>query len=470
MTTSGIDEGSSGDNDPGLSPTDREFGAVGDDFIAQADATYSLLQLAYELSDRQFDISSATDGLSAEQQSQVWDRLLAILEEVRDAIDSGQTGTLSIDVGADTEVERAAFRLLMNGAHQVKMPSKKLLVRRSMLLLAVSDFELLMGQVAGLIMKWIPGVANAGDASITLSELEHLGDVRAAKKIVIDRKVDDLLRQNMDSWVGWFDRVGVKWKDMADDWCQFAEIFARRNVVVHAGGKVTAQYIGALSSAGCKASKLPASGTKLELDDQYLTDASEQLLAFGFLLVTGSWLQVAKGNTLSAESWITTRCQHLLELQHFRAVDTACRTILERSRGRLLRKTELLLQTMSWVARRELGDGDRVRVEVAAWDTSGIDLLYGHAKTVLLDDDELAVTQINELRRRQELTIVELVASPLYRAVLDRCRADLLPTGSEEVSLEIANPDSDLEVAPERDSRQGICDGDQRDEPGNAKA
>ena len=60
--------------------------------------------------------------------------------------------------------------------------SRKLLVRRSMLLLAVSDFELLMGQVAELIMNLMPGLASAGDASITLSEHEHLKDVQAARK------------------------------------------------------------------------------------------------------------------------------------------------------------------------------------------------------------------------------------------------------------------------------------------------
>lgn len=252
-------------------------------------------------------------------------------------------------------MQRAVSRILFNAAHQVRMPSKKLLVRRSMLLLAVSDFELLIGQVAACIMDLVPGKANAGDASITLAELELLGDVRAAKKVVIDRKVDDLLRQKMENWVSWFDGIGVKWKNMTDDWCQFAEIFARRNVVIHAGGKVTAQYTDALQSAGCRKPDLPALGTDLELDDSYLTLASEQLLGFRVLLVAGSWLQVEKSNTHKAEEWIASRCQHLLELQHLFAVNAICRTVLEYSRGRLLRTTELRLQTMAWVARKDRG-------------------------------------------------------------------------------------------------------------------
>lgn len=441
MTTSADGEEGSAGRGREFLPTDV-FGEVGDTFIAQADATYSLLQLTYELSDREFDFSAASEGLSKEQRSEVWDSVRAIAEGMLEAVDGDQPGPRRFDIGSDSEVKRAVFRILFNAAHQVKMPSKKLLVRRSMLLLAVSDFELLMGEVAARIMELVPGIANAGDASITLAELEHLEDVRAAKKVVIDRKVDDLLRQSMESWVSWFDRAGVRWKDMTDDWCQFAEIFARRNVVVHAGGKATAQYVGALQSAGCRKSDLPAIGTELELDDSYLTATSEQLLAFGVLLVAGCWLQVAKGNTHSAESWITSRCQHLLELQHFLAVNAICRTVLEHSRGRLRQRTELLLRTMAWAARKDLGDGDKVRAEVEEWETSGTDLLYAHAKAVLLEQDELAVRQITELRRRNDLTVVELVASPLYRGLLDRCRRELIPEGLEAMSLEIESRDN----------------------------
>lgn len=443
MTTSGSKEDDNGRGHRFL-PTDR-FGEIGDNFIAQADATYSLLRLTYELSDHEFDFSPASEGLSGKQRSEVREGVRAIANAILDVVDKDQPGPRSrrFELGSDPAVTRAVARMVFNAAHRVKMPSKKQLVRRSMLLLAVSDFELLIGEVAGLAMEFVPGVAQMGDASITLAELESLEDVRAAKKVVIDRRVEDLLRQNMEGWISWFDNIGVKWKDMAEDWCRFAEIFARRNVVIHAGGKATAQYIGALRAAGCRTSDLPAIGTKLDLDDSYLTAASEELLAFGVLLVAGSWLQAVKGNTHSAESWITSRCQHLLELQHLHAVKAICRTVLEHSRGRLRQRTELLLRTMAWVARKDLGDGDKVRAEVEEWETSGTDLLYAHAKAVLLDNDELAVKQITELRRRNDLTVVELVASPLYRGLLDRCRSELLPEDGETISVEIESQDDD---------------------------
>lgn len=66
-------------------------------------------------------------------------------------------------------------------------------------------------------------------------------------------------------------------------------------------------------------------------------------------------------------------------------------------------------------------------------------MLYSHAKAVLLDQDEVAVRQITELRKRNDLTVVELVSSPLYRGLLDRCRSELLPEGLDELSLEIAS-------------------------------
>ena len=125
---------------------------------------------------------------------------------------------------------------------------------------------------------------------------------------------------------------------MADDWCRFVEIFGRRNIVIHAGGTVTGQYLSLLRSAGCSEDDLPLLGEELELDDSMLraraTTACIWGTAFG-----GTWLQLRKNASLTAELWIKERTEHLLELEHFSAVKTICRTVLSRSRAR--RDTEL---------------------------------------------------------------------------------------------------------------------------------
>lgn len=414
----------------------------GDMFISQADAIRDLRQFAGEADERQLAFEAAREGLSSPQRAAVREGMKSIadaLTNAADAADAGESKEFLVNFEPDDPaVERAIGRMLMRTIHQFRMPSRKLLLRRAVLLLAVSDFELLIGEVMRAILLDQSGKAGLSDASISLTELEQIGNVDEAKRLIVDRKVDDLLRKSMDDWVTWFERIGVKLKDMPDEWASFVEIFARRNVVVHAGGRVTEQYLSILRSTGLRNSDLPKLGADLELDDAYLDTSSEHLLSCGVLLVAGTWLQLRKGDSEKAEGWIVSRTEQLLELEHLRAVRTISGTVLERSRGRLRRDTELALRTMSWVARRELGDIESVQKEVREWDSSGIDLKYAHARAVLLDDDDKSVLQIKQLLERKSLTSVELVASPMYRSLIARRRADLLPDIAAHGQLSIA--------------------------------
>jgi hypothetical protein len=416
----------------------------GDAFISQADASRDLLQFATESDERKFNFDPR-ENLSKDQIQSLHKGMTAIaeaIEKAAKAAEAGESEATTVEFGSeDPAVERAMWRVIFRALHQVRMPPRGLLMRRAVLLLAVIDFELLVGEVMRAILMDTPRVS---DASISLAELESIGDVAEAKQVIINRKIDDLLRKNIDDWAAWFERIDVKWKDMTDDWSRFSEIFSRRNVVVHAGATVTEQYLSGLRSAGWNKAALPSVGDKLELDDAYLQESSEQLLSFGVLLVGGTWLQLRKGETLKAESWIKTRTEQLLELEHFAAVSTICATVLSRARGRLRRDNELALKTMSWVARRELGDVEEVQKEAREWDSSGINLRYAHAKAVLLEQDDKAVAQISTLMERGDLTVVELCASPLYRRLIEKRRADLLPDVAANRPLSIVP--SDLEV------------------------
>ncbi|MCV7250660.1 hypothetical protein H7J86_00605 [Mycobacterium hackensackense] len=414
----------------------------GDMFVSQAGAIRDLRQFATDADERRLDVETAREGLSQSQRAAVREGMVSVataLKSAADAADAGESKEFSVNFDpGDPAVERAIGRMFVRTFHQFRMPSRKLLLKRAVLLLAVSDFELLVGEVMRAVLLDQPGKAGLGDASISLTELEQIANVEEAKRVIVDRKVDDLLRKSMDEWATWFDRIGVNLKDIPDEWPSFIEIFARRNVVVHAGGRVTEQYLSVLRSAGLRDTELPELGTNLKLDDTYLDASSEHLLSCGVLLVAGTWLQLRKRNSKKAERWIVSRTEQLLELEHFRAVRTISSTVLERSRGRLRREIELALRTMSWVARRELGDVESVQKEVREWDSSGIDLKYAHARAVLLDDDDMSVRQINELVERKSLTAVELVASPMYRDLIARRRADLLPDIAAHGQLSIA--------------------------------
>jgi hypothetical protein len=422
-----------------------DLSITGDKFLARIEAAGDLMQLA-RIAKEPINLGPEIKVLSVEQlrgfASALRDTaglLTQASQELKDrkAGDSLKKVELSLRT-TDPTVGRALAKTLFRTTHMVRQPDRGLLIRRSLLSLVVSDFEVLVGKVALISLLEKPGLLDDG-ASISLRELADLKDVSDARRLVAERRVDELLRGTLDDWASWFNRLNVKWRDMTDNWTSFSEIFARRNVFVHADGRVTRQYTQAVDKSYFAGEAVPALGDQLPLSDEYLKSSTERLLAFGFLLLSGTWLQLRPKATDVAQEWIISRLEHLLDLGHFRAVRIISETVLSNSRGRLRQSIEHSIRIALWITMRELGDDEEVRRQIGVWDVSAVDLRLGHAKAVLLGDDNGAVAQIAELRKRGLLTDFDLIGSPLYRPLLERVGPErLLDTPSLAETLTAA--------------------------------
>ena len=172
---------------------------AGEAFVSQMDATVQLLQLASESDERVVEFEAMKDGLSDEQLEELtegWRAVAQIYQQELDAREAGEPAEVTFDFNTDDPAVAAALhRLLVGSWHRSRMPGRSALLRRSVLLLAVSNFEVLLGQVMREALNDKPGQAGLGDASISLAELEGLEDVAAARQLIIERKVDSLLRK-----------------------------------------------------------------------------------------------------------------------------------------------------------------------------------------------------------------------------------------------------------------------------------
>jgi hypothetical protein len=403
-----------------------ELSPIGDNFLARIDAAGDLMQLAMT-NEPNLDLSPEISVLSeAQRQSyrHAVEDMRNLLSQALEGMEAGmEAGPWKVDLSpiviADPAVGTAFAKTVVRMAHKSRQPKRSVLLRRSLLSLVVSDFEVLVGQVALISLLEKPGLLDDG-APISLKELADLKDVSEARRLVAERRVDELMRGALADWAKWFDRLNVKWQDMTDSWPSFSEIFARRNIFVHADGRVTRQYMQVANESYPSGETMPSLGEVLPLSDEYLRVSSERLLAFGFLLVSGVWLQLRPKATDEAQQWIASRAEHLLELGYFGAVRIISNTVLTTSRGRLRQSIENRLRIALWIAMRELGCENEVRRQVLEWDVSAVDLRFGHVKAVFLADDDQAVDQIAELRKRGELTDIDLIGSPLYRPLLER--------------------------------------------------
>lgn len=397
-----------------------KMGLIGDGYVARIDGIGSLTSLAVNADEEKFLPEAELQHLSPQQQDSLYIEVRRIAEELKESVARSTSGTLAVQVGAeDPEIGDVLSRGIWRALNAQRRVPVVDLLSRSVLSLIVTEFEYLVAQVARLILMRRPSLLGS-DQTLTLQDLEDLGSVEDARLYLISKRVDALLREPPQDWAKWFGKIGVKWEDMTDDWSSFLEIFARRNIYTHAGGEVTRQYRNMRLKAGEDEAGLPVEGSTLELGEEYLIPATEHLLSFGFLLVAGTKLKFASARAESreVELWIAARVRELLELRHFSAARRIAEVVLQQSKGRMKRSTEINLKTSLWVARTHLDGASSVRREIEDWEVDGLDLKYAHVKSVLLQDWDSAVREVNELCGREELTKHQLIFNPLYSGLL----------------------------------------------------
>jgi len=395
-------------------PDSTALGLSGDKHLGRVAALRELRDLATSMSpvdDAQVIsefLTTELRGISPEKRAKFSKGIDEILRMFGAALD-GESDS------AQVELDDPEFGHILVGALEIltlrlRTPESAAVLRRSLLTMAVSDFEILLGVVAKFVLRSHPDKLNPGDATLTLAQLQNIGDIRQAIEIVVDRRVEDLLRGDLIEWEKWFGQIGVKFRSMTDSWPALAEIFARRNLLVHNDGYVNLQYLNKIDSTTSK----PIVGTQLEVTSEYLSEAVERLTAFALLMVSGTWLQTVSDEDEKSISWLVQRTERLCETGENLATRIICDTVLANHRGRLPRSRELRLTVLRWIARRNMGEIEKVEAEVRAWDASALDDSYLLSRSVLTNDEEMAIERIRGMLKSRSLTRYELLHDPLY--------------------------------------------------------
>jgi len=300
--------------------------------------------------------------------------------------------------------------LLSSRFRAINRPKRRPIIRKSLLSVCLSDYELLLGTVANFAMVTHSGSADIGDTALTLSELQSFNSVQDASRSVIDKRVEDLLRSGAAGWEKWFGKFGLNFKETVPDWTGYAEMVARRNVLVHNGGRVNIQY---QRTAGVPDHEI---GEVLPVDTEYLDLCLQRVSAMGMLLAYSSLVKLLDQTRADRSTdWILNKIDDLIEDGQWSAAAECTATIHKNTRTKLARHQELRLQVSHWVARRELGHADEVKHEVGTWDVSGLEPYYRLARAALLGETEEAQVLLEEQINSGAVTQVSARVNPLFK-------------------------------------------------------
>lgn len=189
--------------------------------------------------------------------------------------------TFEGDVPADLVVE-----ILKTASEPAPSPAHHELLNRSILMSLVAHFEVVVSDLAHAFYAIEPDATSNDDKVLSVNELKTFDSMDEAMQSVISQRVDDLLRGSIEDWRKFFStRMNVDLNDIVPDWPQWCEMFQRRHVIVHAGGKVTRRYLEKVDWDKVKwPSPVPSPGSLLPVEDDYVVGALDLFEIAGLVL------------------------------------------------------------------------------------------------------------------------------------------------------------------------------------------
>jgi hypothetical protein len=289
-------------------------------------------------------------------------------------------------------------------------PARLPVLYASLLTTAVSNFEVLVSGVVREFLSLKPEALRSDDAKYALSEIEGFETLEEFRKYCAERFAEALLRGSFEDWMAWFEKqLKVSLSRIASDPGMVREIFQRRHLFVHNGGKVNRLYL--LKFPGLP--DLPPIGKKLVVDGEYLTSAVDTLTSIGTLLVALVMRRLVPGNETDhpADTLVSEKAYEFMCQGRFAMTIALTSAMIDDCKSDYSR---LIMTVNRWLARKRLEGVEAIRQDVEAWQVSALQPRFALARLALLDDMEEGYKLGQLLLKQEDLSRGEWETWPLF--------------------------------------------------------
>jgi hypothetical protein len=271
--------------------------------------------------------------------------------------------------------------------------------------------------LAALLRLWLtlyPEALSVPKSQVEVGEAVAYKSGQDIMRAAIDNKIRESLRGSPMDWRELLaTRRGIDLGELTDAWNDICEIFARRHVLVHWGGRVDAKYL----------ERLPRGIEAPALGERSVTDASYAKRAIGLISYLGTclaitWLALLVPKGAAPAQLAGDYLYRALKERHFRdAYILADATVS----GRELDDMPPVVVANWFMARRDYcGDTRALRSEIEAWQPPVEGYDYQIAKAALLRNDEQLLTALKEVARANPEDLRRLSDWPLLTDMAER--------------------------------------------------
>jgi hypothetical protein len=239
-----------------------------------------------------------------------------------------------------TASQLALYRFFGAGAKGAAWFLSEVEIRTSVFVSAVSAFEVLLAQLLTLVLRKYPERGTSSEKTVSTQDLLRFGSLDEMWRHLNERRVRIVMSGNTSQWRKAFRRyAGIDVGDLElVNWPAACECVERRHVLVHAGGKITEQYVRGTRNYPSEGETKPVVGGETFVDDEYLDESFTSLEVLGVLTA----LILSHELSESPEEWLRNTQEELTDLLEDENWDVAAFVALS-----------LLSQSETWGKRDE---------------------------------------------------------------------------------------------------------------------
>lgn len=303
-------------------------------------------------------------------------------------------------------------------------------VSASLLISLVAEFEVLVSNLFGELYRCFPDSAISTEKSFNWEFISAADTLDGLKDQIIEDAVLAAMYSSYGTWLDKFEGFEIGVPPIARQ-AETKEIFQRRHLIVHNGGRVNVTYL-----KRSYTDPAPVVGSLLEVSLDYLNDAADRL----FAVAAGLYAQVVRKiiepgpYRTTLEAHLSMHVYELLSHRRFHALVIAVAALDINTVDDEQRKQ--MLEVNRWLALKRLDRFAECVDEVEAWDVETLPPQFRLAKLALLDRTEEGLRLIGEIRGTKSLSIDSWATWPLLEELRRAESSRTLEQGAVQNTLE----------------------------------
>jgi hypothetical protein len=289
-------------------------------------------------------------------------------------------------------------------------------IPRSLFITLVSDFDVFISNLIKIIFASNPGVLNSKETSIQYSDLISFETMEDAKKHIIEKQIDNILRENHKKQLEYLEKIiNRKIIENIPFWSDFIEITERRNLLVHTDGFVSSQYRKNCLENGFTENQIPELNSQIDIDLNYFEESCNVLFKMVVYVTHITWKQLYKKQATYSTWSISGLCFSLLkndlnelavEIANF-GLDSLNKEVSQEAKVNLVLNQA---QGYKWI-----GDQKIANETIQKIDWSAIQTKYNLCRYVILNEFDEAVRCMKKIGIDDEMKPENYKEWPIFK-------------------------------------------------------